>query len=92
MIRGTKTKKKLFFFRTTVRLGEYDTQQEVDCIDSVCADRPQEIRVASAYPHPGYSDQNKNRRDDIGIVRLATRATFSCKYILIIKVLVSRRM
>ncbi|KAF9810110.1 hypothetical protein SFRURICE_011278 [Spodoptera frugiperda] len=62
---------------TTVRLGEYDTQQEVDCIDSVCADRPQEIRVASAYPHPGYSDQNKNRRDDIGIVRLATRATFS---------------
>ncbi|KAF9410943.1 hypothetical protein HW555_010141 [Spodoptera exigua] len=62
---------------TTVRLGEYDTQQDVDCIDSVCADRPQEIRVASAYPHPGYSDKNKNRRDDIGIVRLATRAAYT---------------
>ncbi|CAH1646525.1 unnamed protein product [Spodoptera littoralis] len=61
----------------TVRLGEYDTQQDVDCIDSVCADRPQEIRVASAFPHPGYSDKNKNRQDDIGIVRLATRATYT---------------
>ncbi|XP_022814763.1 serine protease 7-like [Spodoptera litura] len=61
----------------TVRLGEYDTQQDVDCIDTVCADRPQEIRVASAYPHPGYSKNNKNRKDDIGIVRLATRATYS---------------
>ncbi|KAJ8730648.1 hypothetical protein PYW08_002061 [Mythimna loreyi] len=62
---------------TTVRLGEYDTRSDVDCVDSVCADRPQEIPVASAYPHSGYSDKNKNRRDDIGIVRLATRAQYT---------------
>ncbi|KAJ8721368.1 hypothetical protein PYW07_002143 [Mythimna separata] len=62
---------------TTVRLGEYDTQNDIDCVDSVCADRPQEIPVASAYPHPGYSDSNKNRRDDIGIVRMAARAQYT---------------
>ncbi|XP_075974162.1 phenoloxidase-activating enzyme 1-like [Anticarsia gemmatalis] len=62
---------------STVRLGEYDTQSDVDCLDSTCADRPQEIPVASSFPHPGYIDGNKNRRDDIGIVRLAKRATFS---------------
>lgn len=61
----------------TVRLGEYDTQSEVDCLDNTCADRPQEIPVASSYPHPGYMDKSKNRRDDIGIVRLARRATYS---------------
>nr|XP_021182323.2 phenoloxidase-activating enzyme 1 isoform X1 [Helicoverpa armigera]ATD13324.1 csp8 [Helicoverpa armigera] len=61
----------------TVRLGEYDTQQDVDCVDSVCADSPQEIRVASAYAHPGYIDKNKSRRDDIGIVRMAGRARYT---------------
>ncbi|XP_026732866.1 serine protease 7-like isoform X2 [Trichoplusia ni] len=61
----------------TVRLGEYDTQQDVDCVDSQCADPPQEIAVAGAYPHPGYADKNKNRADDIGIVRLAKRAAYT---------------
>ncbi|XP_053612617.1 phenoloxidase-activating enzyme 1-like [Plodia interpunctella] len=61
----------------TVRLGEYDTQTEVDCSDGVCADPPQNIPVAAAYPHSGYSEKNKNRRDDIGLVRLARRARYS---------------
>lgn len=60
-----------------VRLGEYDTQSEVDCLRGTCADRPQEIRVASKHPHPGYNDKSKSRRNDIGIVRLARRAVFT---------------
>ncbi|KAJ8721366.1 hypothetical protein PYW07_002141 [Mythimna separata] len=59
------------------RLGEYDTRTDVDCVSSECADRHQEIAVASAYPHLGYSEHDKNRKDDIGIVRLATRAEYT---------------
>lgn len=61
----------------SVRLGEYDTQKEVDCVQNVCADPPQEILVQSAYPHPGYSDRNKNKKDDIGLIRLAKRAVYN---------------
>lgn len=61
----------------SVRLGEYDTQNDVDCIDNVCADPPQEIPVQQTFPHSGYIDRNKNRKDDIGLVRLARRATYS---------------
>ncbi|CAH0581471.1 unnamed protein product [Chrysodeixis includens] len=61
----------------SVRLGEYDTQQDIDCVDNQCADAPQEIGVAGAYPHLGYNDKNKNRADDIGIVRMAKRATYT---------------
>ncbi|KAJ8721365.1 hypothetical protein PYW07_002140 [Mythimna separata] len=62
---------------STVRLGEYDTRTDVDCVGSKCADRYQEISVASAYPHPAYSYGTMNRKDDIGIVRLATRAEYT---------------
>ncbi|KAM3963662.1 phenoloxidase-activating enzyme 1 [Aphomia sociella] len=61
----------------TVRLGEYDTQTDIDCNDGECADPPQEIAVKSAHAHPGYIDGNKNRKDDIGLVRLARRAKYS---------------
>lgn len=62
---------------TTVRLGEYDTQSDRDCVDNVCADPPQDIPVLAVYPHQGFSDQNKNRKDDIGLIRLARRVTYS---------------
>ncbi|XP_026315527.1 serine protease 7-like [Hyposmocoma kahamanoa] len=61
----------------TVRLGEYDTQQDVDCDRSTCAPRPQDIAAAGGYPHPGYSDKNINRQDDIALVRLARRVRLS---------------
>ncbi|CAG9785716.1 unnamed protein product [Diatraea saccharalis] len=61
----------------TVRLGEYDTQSEIDCSDGVCADPPQEIAVHRTFPHQGYADRNKNKKDDIGIVRLAKRARYT---------------
>ncbi|CAG9578944.1 unnamed protein product [Danaus chrysippus] len=62
---------------STVRLGEYDLQADIDCSDGVCADPVQDISVHSVYPHPGFSDQNINRKDDIALIRLAQRATYS---------------
>lgn len=72
---------KLFFNRVTIRLGEYDTQSEEDCLDGVCADPVLEIPVHRAIPHPGYSDRNTNRKDDIALVRLANRVRYSCKFL-----------
>ncbi|XP_032514935.2 phenoloxidase-activating enzyme 1-like [Danaus plexippus] len=62
---------------STVRLGEYDLQTDIDCSDGLCADPVQEISVQSAYPNLGFSDQNINRKDDIALVRLSKRATYS---------------
>ncbi|KAJ0175735.1 hypothetical protein K1T71_008894 [Dendrolimus kikuchii] len=61
----------------TVRLGEYDIQTEIDCLAGACADPPQEIAIQGAYPHSGYDDRNRNKRDDIGLVRLARRAKYT---------------
>lgn len=77
---------KLFYFRATARLGEYDIQSPIDCVDEICASAPQEISVQSAFPHPGYRDKNRNRDDDIGLVRLARRVNYNCKYYYIINI------
>lgn len=63
-----------------MRLGEYDVQSEIDCMNDSCADPPVEVPVDSAHPHSGYSDQNTDKRDDIALVRLAQRVKYSCKY------------
>nr|ANH58161.1 prophenoloxidase activating proteinase 1 [Plutella xylostella] len=61
----------------TVRLGEYDTQTPIDCMEKTCADPPQEIAVDRGIPHPGFADGNKNRQDDIALVRMAQRAAYN---------------
>lgn len=61
----------------TVRLGEYNIQTDIDCLGGECADPVQEIAVQGGYPNPGYSDRNINRKDDIGLVRLAKRVKYS---------------
>lgn len=68
-----------FLIRDRVRLGEYDTQTEIDCVKDDCAEPVQEILVDTSYPHPGFSDSNVNRKDDIAVIRLTKRARYSGK-------------
>ncbi|KOB76290.1 Prophenoloxidase activating proteinase 1 [Operophtera brumata] len=63
--------------RETIRLGEYDKRTEVDCLDGICADKPQEILVQVAVAHPDYIDGSRNNKNDIGIARLARRAQYN---------------
>lgn len=63
-----------------MRLGEYDLQSSRDCVDGLCSDPPQEIAVHKAIPNPGFHDGNANRQDDIGLIRLAQRVSYSCEY------------
>uniref|UniRef100_U5ESH9 CLIP domain-containing serine protease n=1 Tax=Corethrella appendiculata TaxID=1370023 RepID=U5ESH9_9DIPT len=61
-----------------VRLGEYNTKTEIDCIDSDCADPPQDIRVSKAIPHADFSTRmDSENLNDIALVRLSSDIKFN---------------
>ncbi|XP_044252224.1 serine protease 7 [Drosophila takahashii] len=55
---------------TTVRLGEYDTSKEIDCIDGVCNQPILEMGIEQRIVHPQYDPANKDRIHDIALLRL----------------------
>lgn len=65
--------------RITVRLGEHDTSNVLDCDysdpdDPDCAEPVQDVRVKSYVGHPQYD--RSNVINDIGLVRLEQAAKF----------------
>lgn len=56
----------------SVRLGEYDTTTEIDCImlddEQICADPPIDAPVEQKIPHPEYSETSM--QNDIALLRL----------------------
>lgn len=63
--------------RVGVRLGEYDLTKEIDCQGNTCADPLQVIGIEQKIPHEGYNEKNKNRANDIGMIRLNSEVTFT---------------
>lgn len=61
----------------SVRLGEWDTRSQVDCLQGVCSEPPQDIPVESTTVHPGYSSSSRDQKDDLALVRLSREVTFS---------------
>lgn len=63
----------------SVRLGEYDVEQAVDCQvtngEEVCAPPVQDIRIDRIIPHPGFN--NPRWANDIALLRLAAEPDFS---------------
>ncbi|XP_017053007.1 serine protease 7 [Drosophila ficusphila] len=55
---------------TTVRLGEYDTSKDIDCIDGYCNQPILEMGIEQAIVHPQYDPNNKDRTHDIALLRL----------------------
>ena len=67
---------------TGVRLGEWDTTTENDCDDSfvnenVCAPPAIDIQIEQLIPHENYQPSAGNQHNDIALLRLAQRVTFS---------------
>lgn len=65
-----------------VRLGEYDTDTEKDCVpDSedtmVCADDPVTIGVEEQIAHEEYRPLSRDQRYDIALLRLSRDVTFT---------------
>ncbi|XP_017104148.2 serine protease 7-like [Drosophila bipectinata] len=55
---------------TTVRLGEYDTSKDLDCIDNNCNQPIIDRSIEVAIVHPEYDPLSKDRTHDIALLRL----------------------
>lgn len=73
-------KKIFFYFRVTVRLGEWNTDTFIDCLSPTnCNQPPVDINVESTMAHEGYNPNSNNRYHDIAIVRLKDSAPYTSK-------------
>ncbi|KAJ3647417.1 hypothetical protein Zmor_019296 [Zophobas morio] len=65
----------------SVRLGEYNTETDPDCINSAfgrdCAPPPVNIPVAERIAHENYDPNDINQYHDIALLRLKREAKFS---------------
>lgn len=75
----------VFLYRSHVRLGEYDTNNpgkdcmEVEANGVDCTDGDINIEISKLIPHEEYTALS--RKNDIGLIKLATWAPFTGKYI-----------
>lgn len=60
-----------------MRLGEYDITKQVDCLGNTCADPILFVGIENKIPHEGYNERNKNRANDIGLIRLDSEVRFT---------------
>lgn len=60
---------------TSVRLGEYDTDSDHDCIqdenESICADDPITVGIEEQYVHEQYRPLSRDQKYDIALLRLS---------------------
>lgn len=67
---------------TSVRLGEYDTDTERDCVPDTettfqCADDPVTVGVEEQIAHEEYRPLSRDQRYDIALLRLSRDVTFT---------------
>lgn len=67
----------IFLKRSSVRLGEYDTKSDNDCVEQDCADPVVNVRIAEKIPHESYDPASKNQANDIALLRLERTVTFT---------------
>lgn len=60
-----------------VRLGEWDADKEIDCIDNFCAPSPKDFSIAKHIVHNKYNKASKNAFHDILLLQLGKRVEFS---------------
>lgn len=53
-----------------MRLGEWDTNQDPDCEDGVCAHSVLNIGIENVIAHSNYKPNSKNQEYDIALIRL----------------------
>lgn len=63
--------------RVGVRLGEYDTTKEIDCLGNNCADPVLYMGVDEKIAHENYNERSKSRVNDIGLVRMNGDVTYT---------------
>ncbi|XP_037951152.1 serine protease 7 [Teleopsis dalmanni] len=61
----------------TVRLGEYDITQEIDCIEDDCNNKVLELGIEEVTPHPQFDPNSEHRYNDIALIRLNADVTYT---------------
>lgn len=68
-------------FRVSVRLGEYDTQGNPDCIQEQdgfdCAEEAMEFEVEKVIVHPYYDEKSRNKHHDIALIKTKKPVKYS---------------
>uniref|UniRef100_A0A182SLD9 Peptidase S1 domain-containing protein n=1 Tax=Anopheles maculatus TaxID=74869 RepID=A0A182SLD9_9DIPT len=60
-----------------VRLGEWDQDSDIDCVDGLCNKAPVDVEIEKIIVHNGYSPKDTNRHNDIALIRLARQIEYS---------------
>jgi hypothetical protein len=70
---------KIFHFRFSVRLGEWNLSTVLDCADKKnCIYEPvQDIRIEQIITNNDYDISDESMHNDIAILRIARRATYN---------------
>lgn len=68
-------------FRKYVRLGEYNTDTVLDCIQEEegldCADSTLDVEIEKTIIHPDYLETSWDKHHDIAIIKLKEKVTYS---------------
>lgn len=74
----------MIYCRIKVRLGEYNTSQNPDCVVyedyNDCAPPYQEFSIEESVWFETYTPRNQNRWNDIALLRLDRNVTYSGKF------------
>lgn len=64
-----------------VRLGEWDTSTDEDCdglgVDTDCSPSPVDVVIVQKTPHPQYNPQSLEQYNDIALLRLEQRISYT---------------
>lgn len=67
----------IYFNSVGVRLGEFDTTKEIDCIGNQCADPVLQMGIEQKIPHEAYDERRRSREHDIGLIRMNGDVTYT---------------
>lgn len=70
---------KKTYFRSSVRLGEYDISTVEDCFRGKCTDPPVDITIDQTIPHEKYVPTSRNQENDIALIRLSRPVKYTSK-------------
>lgn len=69
---------RLRYRLTSVRLGEWDLENENDCDEEdICSDPVRDIPIAESISHENYVPRSQGQLNDIALLRLARSVTYS---------------
>lgn len=71
------------FYRYRVRLGEWNTTTDIDCVSvngkQDCNAQPVDLEIEETILHPDYNSNSVNKHNDIALLRLNQDVVFTGK-------------